>query len=83
MLLSWGVLSAGTWQEVVQSDDGALVWVDLTLVGALVLQADCRDWKERVCPSGDFFEMIQVEGFNLHKKRTLLTPECWHCLICM
>lgn len=54
-----------TRQVEVQSDNGASLWVDLTLVRASVLQAGRWDGVEHVHAGGDVFEKVHLLSFHL------------------
>lgn len=51
----------------VEPDNGALDWVDLTLVGAHMLQAAGRDGINCVQACSNFFKLIHLLGFHLSK----------------
>ncbi len=60
-----------TWEVVVQSDNGALACVDLTLVGSLMMWAGWRDGIQPVCACSHFFKLIHLLGFHLSMNKFL------------
>lgn len=66
------MVSLGTCEVEVQSDNGALAFVDLTLVGAVMMQTGFGDGVKSVHPDRHLCKLIHLLAIHLPGKQAWL-----------